>query len=330
MRAGLQVGGIPGTQRAIGHSTGKGAADRQAKSAWVVADAILQLIAGQIRQRSAASHSHNPAHGLAITRALDRQLQHAGCQGWRRNHSLDRGLGKAVADRPVTIRDRIDLEGAFLDLVGRRVLGGQLVGSTHHADLSPKILFWGERWAIFGEPLLLLLWAGQAGLRPRVDTDGISADPGRRGESQDRFSRMGQRHKLIPNRAGASDAGDIDHRRTVGVADPDPCDQLRRISYGQVVPEIVGGSCLDRSRAVQPQQGIGAKDRRPGRIVAQNVGDQKGVSRADDLRGRLDPWLAGAGRSLGTDEHALNICDLLDRDGGKALSSIGQNSKGTG
>ena len=330
MRAGLQVGGVPGPQRAIDHSTGKGAADRQAKSAWVVADAILQLIAGQIRQCGAATHSHDPAHGLAITWALDRQLQQAGGQGWRRNHSLDRGLGKAVADRPVTICDWVDLEGAFFDLVGRGVLGGQLVGSTHHADLSPKILFWGERWAIFSEPMLLLFWAGQAGLRPRVDTDGISADPGRRGERQGGFVRMGQRHKLVPNRASTRYAGDIDHRRTVGVADPDPCDQLWRIPYGQVVPKIIGGSCLDRSRAVQPQQGIGAEDRRSGRIVAQNVGKKKGVYWADDLCGSLDAWLAGTGGSLGTDEHALNVCDLLDRDGGKTLSGIGQDSKGTG
>ena len=75
----------------------------------------------------------------------------------------------------------------------------------------------------------------------------------------DGLSCQDRPHELVPDRRRTAQAVHFTHRFVIRVARPDPHHQVGGIAHRPVVMEVAGRAGLDRRRAIQTQQAVGAK-----------------------------------------------------------------------
>src|SRR5690606_24485581 len=176
-------------------------------------------------------------------------------------------------------------EGADLGLVAA-VFVGELAGVGVHLQPPEDVLIgaWGRCGA--GEDLhARAARAGCRGPRAGVDTDLSLDQPGGRREVLNGQALVYRLHDLVPDGGRAQVAGQAVHRAVIRVADPHADGVLRREPDGPDVAVIVGGAGLDGGGpvAAQLQRRAIPEFVRPRVGVGQDVRDQVGVFRADDL-----------------------------------------------
>ena len=212
MRAIAQPRHVPCSKLAVDHRRAKGAADRRAERARIVADAVLQFVGCETRNGGAADDRDHARYGGTIRWGSDGNLDFAGLRCRWNNHSADGWLCDAMLDRPLAMLERVDFEDDLLHLVGWCVFSGQFLRATYHPNGPPQVFFLGQRGAIFGKPMRAPLWTGVARLCAGIGTHLELTNTGHRREGCHRFATMGSTHKLVPDRPCTRHTGDVDHR----------------------------------------------------------------------------------------------------------------------
>src|SRR2546423_3517971 len=80
--------------------------------------------------------------------------------------------------------------------------------------------------------------------------------------------RMKMLEQVMQDRTGAGDAGDLEHRCAVEIADPHANGEFRRVTKGPIVTKIRAGAGLAGHREIKPQGSLRAEGERAGRVVA--------------------------------------------------------------
>ncbi len=229
------------------------------------------------------------------------------------------------------------IEQAIVLIILRTLRRQAQAGEGINEDLLPQVAFFGQWPVAEGEEFnaLRLRRAKFTRLRARDAADRFLHDRLRAREGRGLAATERPFHEILPDGRGPAHAGRVHHRREVRVSHPHARHEVRGVADRPVVAEVVGRPGLDRRRERQQQWRIGAEGRRARGVVGEDVADEEGGLRRDDLlipvvrrslaRRRIRFDLARRERLL-ADDFAVEVGDLVDGDGEYALAAVGERA----
>ena len=248
----------------------------------IQSESVLHLVMVEIRDVHGAHHRNIPMYFLTLFRDID--FQH-------RLEARLRGLFGRLRDamflRPFPVFLRVDGEHLLLRQVLRAVRPGQLPIQDGDGDLFVDIVVRPQRPPPVDEHLVHpetrrteLARHGAA-----IGADGDVVDPLRLLEPAGFRPFRRRQHEIVPDGSSRKHSRAIFHRRVVVVPHPDPRCQIGRVPDCPAVAVIVGGAGLGCHGAIGELQipAGPAECGLPRFPVAQDAGDQVGVSRGNDL-----------------------------------------------